>query len=282
MKYFLIGALALFVLACGPTKDDNLIVVKTDMGEIKFILFDETPKHKENFLKLAKAGKYNGTIFHRVIDGFMIQGGDVNAKKGEAGSIDYTLPAEIQESVSGKFMHSRGAVAAPRWGDKDNPERNSNGSQFYIVDGTIYDEYLLGADWQELSPGFDELMKSEDKKYQYLVDSVSAIITNGGKQKEIYQFMYRCKEIVETELNIDASSDLTPEQLEAYTTVGGALGLDGGYTVFGRVVEGLDVIDKIARVKTKGERPEENIKMEVEVIPMDKAEIAARYNVNFL
>ena len=85
MKNLLILSLAVLALACGPQKDDNLIVVKTDMGDIKFVLFDETPKHKENFLNLAKSGKYDGTIFHRVIDGFMIQGGDVNAKKGEAG-----------------------------------------------------------------------------------------------------------------------------------------------------------------------------------------------------
>lgn len=282
MKNILILSLALLALACGPKKDDNLIVVKTDMGEIKFVLFDETPKHKENFLKLANSGKYNGTIFHRVIDGFMIQGGDVNAKKGEAGSVGYTIPAEIPEKVSGKFMHTRGAVAAARLGDDVNPDKESSGCQFYIVDGTKFEEYYLGADWNKLSQGFRTLMDSADQQYKYLSDSINAIIANGGRNEAINKFIYTCKDVIEKDLQIDCSSSFTEEQLEAYTTIGGAFQLDGGYTVFGRVVEGFEVIDEIARVKTRGERPEENIKIEIEVIPMDKAEITAEYGVDFL
>ncbi|MEL7145340.1 MAG: peptidylprolyl isomerase [Bacteroidota bacterium] len=283
MKNLLILSLALLVFACGPGKDDNLIVVKTDLGDIKFVLFDETPKHKENFLKLAESGKYDGTIFHRVIDGFMIQGGDVNAKEGEAGTVDYTVPAEIPDKVSGKFMHTRGAVAAARLGDDINPEKASSGCQFYIVDGTVFDEYYIGADWNKLSEGFKTLMTdSANQEYQYLADSINSIIASGGRNEAINKFIYSCKDIVEDALNIDANPPFSQEQLEAYTTIGGAFQLDGGYTVFGRVVEGFDVIDEIAKAKTKGERPEENIKMEVEVIPMNKAEIAEQYGVDFL
>ena len=107
-------SIAVIAIACGGGKDDQLVVVKTSMGDIKLVLFDETPLHKANFLKLAREGKYDSTLFHRVIDGFMIQGGDVNARKGSENTIDYTIPSEIQENITGKFLHTRGAVAAAK------------------------------------------------------------------------------------------------------------------------------------------------------------------------
>lgn len=186
------------------------VLLKTSFGDITIALYDETPKHKENFLKLVNEKFYDGVLFHRIIQGFMIQGGDPdskNAKPGQqlgAGDIGYKIPAEI---VNGRF-HKRGAVAAAREGDQVNPQKASSGCQFYIVDGTVYDN---------------------DK-----MDMISQ----------------------------RTSKTFSSEQVEAYTTIGGAPWLDGDYTVFGEVVSGMDVVDKIAaQKKDRNDRPLEDIKI---------------------
>lgn len=267
------------MISCTEEKDDYLVTIKTNMGEIKLVLFDETPLHKENFIKLAKEGKFDSTIFHRVIDGFMIQGGDINAKKGEKGTINYTIPAEIQEEVTGKFLHTRGAVAAARMGDQMNPQKASSGSQFYIVDGTVYERYLLDADWNKLTKGMRMLL--QDTKFAYLLDSVNVLRENGGTNEDFNKFFYRNRHLVEENLNMDVSTNFSDEQIEAYTTIGGAYGLDNEYTVFGRVVEGMDVVDKIAAVATVRDRPKTNIGMLVELEPMNKSEITEKYGITF-
>ncbi|MEL6561138.1 MAG: peptidylprolyl isomerase [Bacteroidota bacterium] len=265
--------------ACGGDKDDQLVVIKTNMGDIKLVLFDETPLHKANFLKLAREGKYDSTLFHRVIDGFMIQGGDVNAKKGSENAVDYTIPAEIQGNVTGKFLHTRGAVAAAKLGDDVNPEKASSGCQFYIVDGTVFEEYMIGANWKNLIDGMKMLL--QDKNYAFLLDSVRNITENGGGNKEVSQCYYRNRHLVEESLGADVDGPLTPEQLVAYTTVGGAYHLDGEHTVFGRVVEGMEVVDKIAAVKTRNERPLKNLGMRIELEPMNKSDITEEYGITF-
>ncbi|MFD3000216.1 peptidylprolyl isomerase [Pontibacter toksunensis] len=188
------------VLAQKPKGKDQLVTIQTPQGEIKLVLFDDTPKHKENFLKLAKEGYYDGTTFHRIIDGFMIQGGDPNTKDSEpgndgTGNPGYTVPAEINPN----HKHVRGAVAAARQGDNVNPSRASSGSQFYIVEN------------HEGTPVLDE-----------------------------------------------------------------------AYTVFGQVVDGLDVIDKIAEQPKDGrDRPLSDIKMKVEVEKVRKKKIARKYNYDY-
>lgn len=206
LKHFLLAVITLVFLlpavatAQKPKGKDQLITINTPQGDIKLILFDETPKHKENFLKLAREGFYDGTTFHRVIDGFMIQGGDPNTKDEDpnndgSGSPGYTLPAEIKP----EFKHVRGAVAAARQGDQVNPMKESSGSQFYIVENH-----------------------------------------NG-----------------------------TPM-------------LDQAYTVFGQVVDGLNVIDKIAEQPTNPRnRPLTDIKMKVTVESVKKKKIAKKYNYNY-
>ena len=188
------------VLAQKPKGKDQLVTIETPQGEIKLVLFDDTPQHKENFLKLAQEGFYDGTTFHRIIDGFMIQGGDPNTKDSDpgndgAGNPGYTVPAEINP----KHRHVRGAVAAARQGDQVNPSRASSGSQFYIVEN------------HEGTPVLDE-----------------------------------------------------------------------AYTVFGQVVDGLDVIDKIAEQPKDGrDRPLSDIKMKVKVEKVRKKKIARKYNYDY-
>ena len=197
--------------AVSDTKD-RIVEITTDMGTMKVKLYNDTPLHRDNFIKLASEGFYNGLLFHRVIKDFMIQGGDPNSKTAApdamlgAGDVGYKIPAEIKDHL----YHKKGTLAAAR---DNNPEKASSGCQFYIVQG---------------------------------------------------------KPMTATELDMHESRagyKFTPQQRKDYSSVGGTPFLDKNYTVFGEVIEGMDVIDKIAAVKTKpGDRPEADVKMTVKVI----------------
>jgi len=195
---------------------EQLVKITTDYGIIIIKLYNETPLHRDNFIKLAKDSFYNGTLFHRVIKGFMIQGGDPESKAAVPGAMygnggpGYTIPAEFND----KCFHKKGALAAARMGDAQNPERRSSGSQFYIVQGKTYSQM--------------ELNQMEQK----------------------------------------VGTRIPPEHKEVYMSKGGTPFLDlMGYTVFGEVIMGFEIIDKIADVKTlQADRPEVDIKMTVELI----------------
>jgi cyclophilin family peptidyl-prolyl cis-trans isomerase len=196
-------------------EDRAKVAISTPYGEIVIELFNETPLHRDNFLKLTEDGVFDGTLFHRVINAFMIQGGDPDSKNAQPGQQlgmggpGYTIPAEF---VEGKY-HEKGAVAAARQGDQVNPQKESSGSQFYIVQGRVFSH--------------DELNNLEQR----------------------------------------SGRTLTAEQKRIYTTIGGTPHLDGEYTVFGRVVKGLDVVDKIATIETdRSNRPTEDIAISVRVL----------------
>jgi peptidyl-prolyl cis-trans isomerase B (cyclophilin B) len=191
------------------------IVIETSLGSMLAKLYDQTPLHRDNFFKHAEQGFYDDLLFHRVISGFMIQGGDPNSRDAASttmlgsGGPSYTIPAEFNPM----YVHKKGAIAAARTGDQVNPKKESSGSQFYIVQGNIQNEQTL--------------MQMEDRK--------------GIKYSQ--------------------------EQRDAYLKLGGTPFLDMEYTVFGEVIEGLDVIDKIAAVRTeRGDRPSENIKMKIRAL----------------
>ncbi len=197
--------------------EQKMVLVETSMGNITLKLYNETPKHRDNFIKLASDTFFDGCLFHRVINQFMIQGGDPDSKNPQAaqpigsGGPGYTIPAEIMPGL----FHKKGALAAARMGDNVNPEKESSGSQFYIVQGKVFSDNDL--DMLEARRG----------------------------------------------------SKFTDAEREAYRTIGGTPHLDGNYTVFGEVVEGLDVVDKIAAVPThpSNNRPLEDIKMKIVVRP---------------
>ena len=183
-------------------------VIHTDFGDMKGFLYNETPKHRDNFVKLAKEGFYNGTLFHRVIPGFMIQGGDPDSKTAKpgqqlgGGDLGYTVPAEFNPA----FIHKKGALAAARTGDNVNPQKASSASQFYIVEGQKQQAEKLPA------------------KY-------------------------------------------TDAQKKVYETIGGVPFLDGQYTVYGEITEGLDIIDKIANVeRDQSDRPKKDLKMTIKLV----------------
>lgn len=240
------------------------ILMKTSLGDIKLKLYNETPQHRDNFIKLVKEGQYNGLLFHRVIKDFMVQGGDVTSKDAPmskqlgAGDLGYTVPAEF---VYPKYFHKKGALSAARTGDEVNPEKESSASQFYIVTGKVYKDA--------------ELAQMEKQKEGRLKQSIFARLQkeNSDKIKAAYQSgdkaelaIIRDTLVGKTEMEAEKRKDetkLTPEQREAYKTIGGVPFLDNEYTVYGEVTEGLDVVDAIQNVKTnRQDRPLENVVIE--------------------
>ncbi|MBR9919827.1 MAG: peptidylprolyl isomerase [Bacteroidetes bacterium] len=216
MKKLIFGSIAaLFLMASSCGDSTRVALIETEYGNMKVELSDLTPQHRDNFVKLVEEGFYDDLLFHRVIDGFMIQGGDPNSKDAGpnvplgSGGPGYKVPAEIVPEL----IHVKGALAAARQGDQVNPQKESSGSQFYIVHGQPVQTQML-----------EQLQRQ--KGYEY-----------------------------------------TEEQLAAYANNPGTPFLDQDYTVFGMVIEGMDVIDKIAAVRTAaGNRPVEPVKMKITMI----------------
>lgn len=267
--WILLIILACSAVACksGQKKDGNMeketvLKIETSMGDIKVKLYNETPKHRDNFIKLAKDGTYNGTLFHRVIKDFMVQAGDPeskNAPKGKmlgSGDVGYTVPAEF---VYPKYFHKKGALSAARQRDEVNPKKESSGCQFYIVTGKVFNDSTL-------------LNMEQQKNQNKVTEAFNALAQK--HMKEIYKMrkandqdgLYALQDTLFIQAEAEAAKQpdfhFTPEQIKAYTTVGGTPHLDGEYTVFGEVVEGMDIVDKIQQVKTdRSDRPEEDVKI---------------------
>ena len=278
MKGTVIVLLTLFaccMTACKPGQKENKdmneetkLKIETTAGDIIVKLYNETPKHRENFIKLAQNGTYEGTLFHRVIKDFMIQAGDPDSKdapKGKklgAGDVGYTIPAEF---VYPKYFHKRGALSAARQGDQVNPEKASSGCQFYIVTGKVYsDSTLLDMETQMNNMRFNNAFNALAAKHAKDIYKMR----RNNDQEGLMNLQDSLIAQVEKQMAGQPEFRFTPEQVKAYTTVGGTPHLDGEYTVFGEVVEGMDVVDKIQQVKTdRNDRPEEDVKIKkVEVL----------------
>tara|TARA_X000001036_G_scaffold395143_1_gene395911 strand:- start:19 stop:852 length:834 start_codon:yes stop_codon:yes gene_type:complete len=269
-KLVIIMGLLMLLQGCNSDKD-VLVNINTQFGTIKVLLYDETPLHKKNFIDLVKAGKYDSTLWHRVIKEFMVQGGNVNEKEGTQESEDDRIPAEIVSD----FIHTKGALAAARQPDRINPKKMSSASQFYIVHGKIFNKEELTIDQYALNQGLSEIMRdpSYDTIAQQFID-----LQKGNKIKEMNQLALQYVDLVESIQGISLRKDISQDRLEAYTTVGGAPHLDNGYTVFGRVVAGLDVVDQIANVLVgRANRPIENLFMTMEIEEVPKKEITEKY-----
>ena len=241
--------------------NETQVVMHTSMGDIQLKLYNETPKHRDNFIQLVKDGTYNGLLFHRVIKDFMIQGGDVTSKDAPmnkslgAGDLGYTVQAEFNYP---KYFHKKGALCAARTGDEVNPERASSASQFYIVTGKKYSDA--------------ELNQMEKQLENRLKQSIFARLQAENKPKIMEYYRSGNKEelailrdtlIGKTELEAEKRKDETklPKELrEIYKTEGGVPFLDNQYTVYGEVVKGIEVVEAIQNVKTnKQDRPTENV-----------------------
>lgn len=269
---------SLLFASCAAEKD-YLVTIHTRYGDMKVVLYDATPLHKENFINLAKSGAYDSTTFHRIIENFMIQGGDVNAKQ-EADPIDYTIPAEFNDTL----IHVKGALSAARQPDQVNPERESSGSQFYIVDGqTFTEEELRTMTYNQKLTVLQKLFMRLLEKPQYTELRQEMIaLQEAGNYAAMQERIMNSEELIEREFGQLPDFEFTQQQIEAYTTIGGAPHLDRGYTVFGQVVEGLPVIDSIAQVPTgPGDRPLEDVYMVMEVEEVKKKELSEKYGIHY-
>jgi peptidyl-prolyl cis-trans isomerase B (cyclophilin B) len=241
------------------------VKIQTTLGDITVRLYDETPLHRDNFVKLVKDGYYDGTLFHRVIKDFMIQGGDPDSKGAPAGKRlgmggpNYTIDAEIKDGL----YHKRGALAAARTGDEVNPERKSSGSQFYIVWGQVYKEGQL----RQLSKQMETTQIQA--AFNALVGEHRAEVMQLRRERDHAGLQELQEKLVaEAETQVKAKgAGLTDEQMTTYSTIGGTPHLDGQYTVFGEVEEGLDVVDMIQQTATQnGDRPTDDIEMKMIVV----------------
>lgn len=270
----------LLVTGCAQ-KTDHLVTIKTKYGDMVAILYDETPKHKENFIKLASQHYYDSLLFHRVIEGFMIQGGDPDSKKAATGQRlgnggpGYTVPAEF----NAKLIHEKGALAAARLGDAMNPDRASSGSQFYIVHGTKHTEEQLKVDPDKFNRALQQFFqKPENTAYR---DSINTFIQNRD-EPGFKAYLDKLRPVVEKQLGTSVEKDISPETLKKYSTLGGTPLLDGQYTVFGKVIGGLEVIDKIAAApRDQFERPLEDVRMVVTVEEVPRRKIEKTYGYTY-
>lgn len=264
-KLIILALLACTCMSCSQRQKNNgnmetKVKIETNYGDIVVKLYDETTQHRDNFIKLVEQGTYEGTLFHRVIKDFMIQAGDPeskNAPKGKmlgSGDVGYTVPAEF---VYPQYFHKRGVLAAAREGDQVNPQRASSGCQFYIVTGRVFnDSTLLSMEQQRnqqrLTVAFNALAQKRMKEIYKL--------RKAGDQEALMDLQDSLIAQAEKEVAQQPEFRFTPEQVKAYTTVGGTPHLDGEYTVFGEVLEGMDIVDRIQKVKTdRNDRPEEDV-----------------------
>ncbi len=269
----LLGVILVFS-SLKPIKDngsgDIKVMIVTDYGVIKIKLYNQTPLHRDNFVKLVKAHYYDSLLFHRVIQNFMIQGGDPDSKRAPYGvelgngGPAYTIPAEFNPHL----FHKKGALAAARDSDFDNPSQASSGSQFYIVQGRVFTDSLLKVQAKRITKMklFNQIINRPENK-QYLEQYKT--FTKALKLDSIKYVYDIIDKKVAAELPNTPEYVFSPEQVEAYTTIGGTPHLDGSYTVFGEVYEGLEVVDKIAAEDVdKLARPQTDIRIRsVSIIP---------------
>jgi len=259
----------LFFVGCNAQTANNKmpgvkVKIETTAGDITVLLYNATPKHQQNFVKLVNEKYFDGMLFHRVIKDFMIQAGDPDSKtatKGQqlgSGGPGYTIDAEFNPEL----FHKKGALAAARTGDQMNPEKKSSGSQFYIVQGKTYtDEELQQMENQMKIGPFVPLIR------KYIAENADAKAVlqscqQSGNQAGIDSLINSITEKLKVEHPEIKEYTFSKAQKDTYKTVGGTPFLDGGYTVFGEVLEGLDVVDKIAQVETdQNDRPVEDVKI---------------------
>ncbi|WP_421921050.1 peptidylprolyl isomerase [Marinifilum sp.] len=246
-------------------KKNRIVQIETEYGGIEIKLYDETPLHRDNFIKLAHAHYFDGTLFHRVIDGFMIQGGDPDSKNAKAGTRlgeggpGYQIDAEFKPHL----IHKRGVIAAAREGDDVNPDKKSAGSQFYLAQGMVYSQEGLDSLRVKLNDRlknriFEKVQKENAKdimKYQTEgeLDKLSALIDG---------IQFKVDSIFATE-----RINFSQQQVDTYTSIGGIPHLDGNYTVFGEVIKGIQFIDSIAKVKKdEYDRPLKDVRMKIKIL----------------
>jgi cyclophilin family peptidyl-prolyl cis-trans isomerase len=249
--------------SCAEQKNTGTKVrFETTSGKITVLLYSKTTKHHDNFVKLVNEGFYNGVLFHRVIAGFMIQAGDPESKAAKpgadlgSGDVGYTIPAEF---IYPEYYHKRGALCAAREGDEINPLKASSGCQFYIVVGRTFSDSEL----DNFEAG--NKIKLQEKLFHEIVDTKLEEVKKYRKehnQMKLDALRDSVLEVVKVKMEKNTSFKFTQQQRSDYKTIGGTPHLDGEYTVYGEVTEGLDIIEKMSKVKTgSNDRPVVDIKV---------------------
>lgn len=253
------------------TYSPEIIQISTVYGTMKVRLFNETPQHRDNFIKLVKEHFYDSLLFHRIIEGFMIQGGDPDSKHAEAtkllgdGDLKYTIPAEFVPAL----CHKKGMLCAARNGDDVNPTKASSACQFYIVQGKVRDDKELKSYEKRINKDLVIKLKEEilSKSENQLLKEKITSFKEAKNNDSLMIYIKQLDEKVNVEYEKNPHYSFKPEHIQLYKTIGGTPHLDNNYTIFGEVIEGLNVIDKIASVgKNKDDRPLIDIRMTISII----------------
>lgn len=268
MKKWIIGLTAL-LLTIGSSAQEKEVtaLIETNLGNIKVKLYNDTPLHRDNFIRLAKAGHYDGTLFYRVIKNFVIQAGSSDSKNAIRGqAIGYGKSIVIDAEMKKEHYHKKGALAAPRQPDRVNFFKESDISQFFIVQGRVYPMKELDIIEKQVNV---PIKRAIQKKY-YTPDK-KAILDTLRQQKKVAEFREianKIKEDIATDWELNTDKIYMPDdKKEAYSTIGGVHHLDKEYTVFGEVIEGLEVVDKIAALPTdKNDRPVTDVRIKVKIL----------------
>ena len=238
----------LLIYSCNaPAGNENtFVLIKTTLGDIKIKLYDGTPIHRDNFLNLVKAGVYENVSFHRVIKDFMIQAGDPShpsrfSPKHSPDSLNtYTIPSEFNPS----YFHKKGALAAAREGNEENPDMRSSGTQFYIVQGVRYNDTELDQAEQRINSNIKQAL------FNKIIKHTSDSLRLSGKTPSEAEIQEIASIKMFEYLSVNSNYKIPEDQRNIYKNIGGVPRLDGTYTVFGEVTEGLEIVDKIASVST--------------------------------
>ncbi|MBK7711215.1 MAG: peptidylprolyl isomerase [Bacteroidales bacterium] len=258
-KKFIILPLLLLLYSCNaPGGNDNTtVIIKTTLGDIKIKLYDDTPIHRDNFIKLVNAGIFENVLFHRVIKDFMIQTGDPLTRPDKAKTFPdsvntFTIPAELNPL----YYHKKGALAAARTGNDENPEMRSSGTQFYIVQGVKYNDIELDQAEQKINSNIKQSV------FNRIMKHTSDSLTASGKTATEAEVQEIASMTMFNYLSTVKTYKLSEEQRTVYKQIGGVPRLDGTYTVFGEVTEGLDIVDRIASTATAAnDKPVDDIRI---------------------
>jgi cyclophilin family peptidyl-prolyl cis-trans isomerase len=256
-KLTTLSFLFLLLSCAAPGGNENTtVLIKTSLGEIRIRLYDGTPIHRDNFIKLIKSGFYEGVSFHRVIKNFMIQAGDPNTRPDRASLPDsletYTIPAEFNP----QYFHKRGALAAAREGNDVNPDMRSSGTQFYIVQGVKFNDDELNQAEQRLNSNLKQAAFN-----QFLSETTDSVNLS-GKTIPLAEIQQIASMKMFKYLSDHKDFKIPEDRRLIYKSIGGVPRLDGTYTVFGEVVEGMDIVDRIADAPTdESDRPKTDIKI---------------------
>ena len=258
----------LLLMGFGGFAQSKTVEISTNLGTMKFRLYDDTPKHRDAFVQLARDGYYNGTLFYRVIEVFLIQGGSKSSRDAAPGKrIGYGDPDKtVDDEILKNYFHKKGVLCAPRQPDEINPFKQSDISQFYIVEGKVFSKGEL--DTMELAVNRPIRNKIVNEVMTPAVREELKKLKEEKKVAEFRELAQQVKDKIEAEYSLNPNVLVFSEQQrEAYTTIGGYPDLDGKFTIFGECISGFDVIDKIAALKTdKNDRPLTDIKITVRIL----------------